>query len=423
MTTWTDRLEKVKVPENWGVVLIPVLLVVFNAYFLQGRFSLGKLLITGMIGYWLSTGPIFKNRVVPALLYLLTVVIASFFSADVWLSFWGIFGTYSHGLLAAMVLIPFYVCFDISSRPAIEKGIRVGAVIMSLVGIGQRFGVGWCPFPLFTGDRVYATLGSPIDVGAICALCFPFARTAPEKVLLVLCLWASGSRGAWIATALGAIYYYWPVISPRIRIWGLILSGVGLISAMTYRPPSDLGRVAVYHAAVSSFFARPWLGWGPGNFLMVAELWRNPLWDEVYGPTTQDHAHNLFLEALSTSGIIGFIGLCILLWILWSRSDRPARSGLLGLFIVGMLNPLFMASKAIALMLCASSEKKEPATKPQIMFVKSMSLISLALVFMLIHWDIMIKVHGKYPWSVSSIISAYYLGIIKETPTRLKFKL
>ena len=340
-------------------IAIPLLLLTFYGYTLSGHWSLGKLVIVALVGLWLALGPVYRAGVFP-LAYLAAITTTTLTSADVWLSTWSLWGTYTSGLICALALIPYWACIDPRHRPGLETGIRVGAFIMATVGLLQWAGVSWLtPDELFTGRRVYATLGSPIYVGAAAALCYPYCKSQIEKLFLVAVLVASGSRGAWVAVACGTIYLNWPRFTIRARTWGLVAVGAGLIGALWLRPVSDLGRIVTWAAAIDAFKARPWFGWGAGNFLMVAEIWRNPAWLEVYGQTTQDHAHNLFLEAAACSGLLGISGIAGLLYALWTGSDRVTRSALLGVFLVGMLNPLPMVVKALCLALAASCSTED----------------------------------------------------------------
>lgn len=404
------------------------LLLTFYGFTLSGPFSLGKLVITALVGLWLVLAPTpLPLRVSPwPAAYLAAITLTTLTSSDLWVSVFSLYGTYQAGLLAAVCLIPYWACVTTSQRSGIEQGIRWGTALTGILAVAQYAGIaGATPFPLPL-HRVYSTLGSPVYLGAAIALCFPFAKTPTEKVLALATLWMTGSRGAWMAVAAGAVYTRWPTISARVRVWGLTAISAGLVAAMYLRPPSDLGRVVTWAAAVDAFHLRPLVGWGAGNFLMVAALWRNPAWVEVYGVTTQDHAHNLFLEAASTSGIVGLSTLCGLLWTMWIRSDRVARSSLLGVFIVGLLNPLPLVVKALCLALVASSPSHlQPAIRSSPVIsriVKIYFILAFFAVAWLVHLDRVMTFYGDTPWSFSSVKAAYYVGIIKEVVTREKFK-
>ena len=401
----------------------PIFLILFYGFTLSGVYSLGKLVAVGWVGAWLAFGGV--KRIGLPVLYLAVLTLTTITSADPWVSIWHLWGTNTCGLLAALVLVPFWACVGPGERGGIENGLRVGGLLMAVIGLLQLVPIPWLtPFPLFTGNRVYSTLGSPIYLGAVAVLCFPFMRSKIEQGLIVAVLLASGSRGAWIATALGWAYLNWDNLSPRVRTWGSILGLAGITGAFWYRPLSDLGRVVTWGAALDGFMTRPWFGWGAGNFYTVAAVFRTPAWDEAYGNTTQDHAHNLFLEAASTSGVLGLLGISVLLFSLWKNSDRIARSSLLGVFVVGMLNPLPMVAKALCLALAASSKVEEiNFRKTTPLLVKGVSAISFLAVAWLIHLDRMMTFYGDVPWGFYSAKAAYYTGLIKEKIERRQFKL
>lgn len=405
---------------------IALFLIAFFGFTLSAPFSLGKLLAVSLCGVWLALGRCRRLGVWP-LFYIASIVLTTWTSPDLQVSALGLWGTYNTGLLCALSLVPFWTHVGAEDRVALERGIRWGALLMVAVGLCQKFGVALLtPYPLPTGERVYSTLGSPIYVGAVGALCMPFCKSLYERGLLIALLWATGSRGAWLAVAIGAIYEAWPQISARLKLWGMVATGGGLIAAMTLRPPSDLGRIAVWAAAWDAFKARPWLGWGAGNYLMVAELYRNPLWEEVYGKTTQDHAHNIFLEAMAQSGIVGLVALCGLLCSLWmnTRECRTTRAALLGCFIVGLLNPLPMVAKALALMLAATCAEETRVTNRALSSLyRALFLGVFFVTAFLVHCDRLVTFYGAESWSFSSVKAAYRAGIIKEVVERRRFKL
>ncbi len=88
---------------------------------------------------------------------------------------------------------------------------------------------------------------------------------------------------------------------------------------------SVMERLAHWIAAVRMWEISPWLGVGPGNYAVVYDSVRLPQWTEALG-----HAHNIYLNTLAESGMIGLMGFVILwgglaLW-LWGRI-RPRESG------------------------------------------------------------------------------------------------
>lgn len=72
---------------------------------------------------------------------------------------------------------------------------------------------------------------------------------------------------------------------------------------------SVIERIAHWVAALRMWEMAPWLGVGPGSYEAVYPLVRLPRWEEALG-----HAHNVYLNVLGETGIIGFTAFLIL-WI------------------------------------------------------------------------------------------------------------
>lgn len=102
-------------------------------------------------------------------------------------------------------------------------------------------------------------------------------------------------------------------------------------------------RMAHWVAAVRMWEGAPWLGVGPGNFNTVYPTVNLPLWEEPLG-----HAHNIYLNTLAESGVIGFAAY-LSLWVvvigwLWRQRgvalwEQPERSQMdwRGAFAIGVL--------------------------------------------------------------------------------------
>lgn len=155
-------------------------------------------------------------------------------------------------------------------------------------------------------------------------------------VLIAAGLLASWSRGAWLGALAGAIVVLL-VFSRRtallVGLATLALLGATLLgalnpawmpTALTARlqdlpayfglvnvldqPVTDenfavLERLAHWVAALRMFAMSPWLGIGPGNYATLYPLVHLPVWDEPLG-----HAHNIYLNVLAETGLLGMAG-------------------------------------------------------------------------------------------------------------------
>ena len=168
---------------------------------------------------------------------------------------------------------------------------------------------------------------------------------------------ASWSRGAWLGAAVGVGI----VLVLRSRT-AAIISGVTLLAVLVAllfgilnpalapaplvervqdipayfgmtdalnQPVTDanyavLERLAHWTAAQRMWESAPWLGVGPGNFNTVYPLVRLPRWDIALG-----HAHNIFLNVLAETGILGLLAYTCLLAtaavFVWRRFRSASR--------------------------------------------------------------------------------------------------
>ncbi|HXF62410.1 MAG TPA: O-antigen ligase family protein [Caldilineaceae bacterium] len=185
---------------------------------------------------------------------------------------------------------------------------------------------------------------------------------------------ASWSRGSWLGAAAGVLVVLLAYSRRTALLVGaailLALSGalVGLINpalapaALTARladlpayvgagnvldqPVTDenfavLERLAHWLAAVRMFSTAPWLGVGPGNYSIVYPEVRLPLWEEPLG-----HAHNIYLNLLAESGLVGLAAF-LMLWgsaAVWvgrqTYPGAPADDGWRRALAVGVLGVL-----------------------------------------------------------------------------------
>lgn len=184
-------------------------------------------------------------------------------------------------------------------------------------------------------------------------------------------LFASWSRGGWLGAAAGAMI----VLTLRSRqamalgvsgalvlIFVLLLGSAlpswvpapvadrfqdipayfGLTDVLS-QPVTDenfaiIERMAHWVAAVRMWENAPWLGIGPGNYNTVYSTVNLPRWDEPLG-----HAHNIYLNTLAESGLVGFVAylclwLVVILW-LWQQRNRALRrqAGWTSALIIGIL--------------------------------------------------------------------------------------
>lgn len=180
-------------------------------------------------------------------------------------------------------------------------------------------------------------------------LCAAFYTAS--SVVIVAGMLASWSRGGWLAAA-GALL---AVLAVRSR-FGIAVAGavaavlvvavplaapfvpaklaVRVQGAMEILRPGELmsqpvtddnfallERLAHWVAGFRMWDSAPWLGIGAGNYAVVYENVRVPVWPEPLG-----HAHNLYINILAETGIIGLAAFAIMWASLAVWSWRRGRS-------------------------------------------------------------------------------------------------
>jgi putative inorganic carbon (hco3(-)) transporter len=177
--------------------------------------------------------------------------------------------------------------------------------------------------------------------------------------IVALGLLASWSRGGWLGATAGVVL----VISFRSRralilsiaggllLFALILIGgltpnwipapvaerladlpayfgVGLMEVVAQPVTDDnfavIERLAHWIAALRMWEISPWLGIGPGNYVTIYAEVNLPQWEDPLG-----HAHNIYLNVLAESGLIG-LAAYLLFWGLvigWLWRQLAATSG------------------------------------------------------------------------------------------------
>ncbi|RME13987.1 MAG: O-antigen ligase domain-containing protein [Ardenticatenia bacterium] len=187
--------------------------------------------------------------------------------------------------------------------------------------------------------------------------------------LMLLALFFSLSRGAWIGAA-AAVLVVSMLLSRRAFV-GTLLAGVagalflalggwayvplpirerltdflpyvGLVDVRAIevndRTFAIVERLAHWYAAVGMFADFPWLGGGIGNYAARYPMYKLPPWDDPLG-----HAHNIYLNVAAETGLVGLSAYLLFwaaaLWLAW-RAVRQTTGlwrgmaiGALGAFV------------------------------------------------------------------------------------------
>ncbi|MDQ4077043.1 MAG: O-antigen ligase family protein [Chloroflexota bacterium] len=173
--------------------------------------------------------------------------------------------------------------------------------------------------------------------------------------IMLLALFLTLSRGAWIGAGVAAVAVS-ALLSRRAALFslflaialslGVALGGAQLLPEVLANRLTDflpyinvfnvdvrgigindqnfavIERLAHWQAAYAMWADAPWLGQGVGNYAAVYPAYLIPPWEDPLG-----HAHNLFLNTLAETGLIG-LGAYLIFWIgaLWLTFQAVRRS-------------------------------------------------------------------------------------------------
>ena len=183
----------------------------------------------------------------------------------------------------------------------------------------------------------YTTASACIGLGLIASWSRGAWLGAAGGILVVLALFhrrtaiglGFGLLALTITALLGTLNPAWipSAISGRI---GDIPAYLGLIDIRAVEVNDDnfavIERLAHWVAALRMWELSPWLGVGPGNYAHIYPSVALPRWNDPLG-----HAHNIYLNTLGETGIIGFGAFLLfwsslLGWLLQQRRRFPAQS-------------------------------------------------------------------------------------------------
>ncbi len=357
----------------WLIWLILAALLPFASAQRIGPATLTDLLVGVGVALWVADGA--RRRTLPlhwspvaklAMLYTVLLLVSTSFAIDLgegvrevikWLEL-------------PMILLAVPAMLTVRSAQWVAAALVAAAVAQALLGLYQFvFGIGPeyfvimgrfmrasgsfeqpNPFGGFLGLALPAVLSLALWAGGrlvrggdsrlAAALWFSFYAGA--TAIIAGGLLASWSRGAWLGAATGVLI----VLVMRNRrasilsaVAGLVLSVIVLLGVFTpdalprpvvervqdipaywgltdvlSQPVTDenfsvVERIAHWVAAQRMWIQSPWFGVGPGNYAVVYPSVRLPQWEEALG-----HAHNIYLNVLGESGLVGLTAY-LMLWV------------------------------------------------------------------------------------------------------------
>lgn len=198
---------------------------------------------------------------------------------------------------------------------------------------------------LLIGAGLVASWSRGAWLGAVAALLTVLAFW--NRTTLTALVAATGAGG--VAGLLGALNPAWIPAALTSRL-GDLPAYLGLVDILRQEVNDDnfavIERVAHWVAALRMWAQAPWLGVGPGNYAWVYPQVALPRWPDPLG-----HAHNIYLNLLAETGLIGLIThllvwAALLFWLIQVilRMPGASRSRALGVGVLGMVAHLAVHS-------------------------------------------------------------------------------
>jgi putative inorganic carbon (HCO3(-)) transporter len=226
------------------------------------------------------------------------------------------------------------------------------ALSLALWGWGQSWASRFARPAILLWTLFYAGAALLISAGIVASWSRGgwFGATAATVVVLVVrsrrALLISGGAAMLLAVAL-LLGFITPELVPAAisnRLQDVpTLFGMGDV---LHQPVTDenfavVERLAHWAAALRMWSLSPWLGVGPGNYATVYPLVRLPQWEEPLG-----HAHNIYLNVLGETGLLGLalylaLWLVALVWLIrWWRAYRRQENSWQAALTLGVIGVL-----------------------------------------------------------------------------------
>jgi len=286
------------------------------------------------------------------------------------------------------LVVLFGVITNMLADRRVVRGVLLSLVAACTVRAGlQVLGIGATAHELWTGGSRVTLLGQNPNLSAIILSAglvvlvglqaggggaVPRLRFLawPAGILIGTALIQTGSRGGLLCAGVGLAAYTFRGRSPgqRVRNGLMAITAVAGLAWAAARSPMMrarfeqaeggqlAGREIIYPSALEMFGERPLLGWGPidNQFEIARRI------DERSRPRRD--AHNLVLELLTATGVVGatpfLVGLCLCVGAAWRARRGPLGAlplALLGAVMAGTVTGTWIAAKILWLALAVAA--------------------------------------------------------------------
>lgn len=281
--------------------------------------------------------------------YFGIMILTSFLGVDFYRSLWGT-EERGLGLFTQLHFVVFFVMLRSLFREECDRErllffTIISGILLSAIALLRLKGI--LIFDVDLGLRLSSTLANPIFFASVLLIYFVFAvyLAAKKKGIMArgfyglsaigffLMLISTQTRGAVLALGVGAIFF---IISSSLnsssKIARSILAALLVLLAIfisvfwlnresqfvqhipilnrfsNLTDTTASTRVLAWKVALKAWKEHPLLGWGPENFHIAFNKYYNPrLLEFSYYETWWDRPHNMVLEVLLHTGLIGLI--------------------------------------------------------------------------------------------------------------------
>jgi O-antigen ligase len=288
-------------------------------------------------------------------------------------------------LLTLMVQIFFLMWsgYNLMRYERIMKTALMTLVIScSTISVMQLLGVAQTQWEFYdVGSRTSVLGQNPnnmannISLGLVALMGFAFGRNktspwakyvaAPLAVIMVGAIIDTGSRGALIALGIGfaAFAIRGKTLWAKAKSLIIVLAVLGGLVLAVLQTPSlvsrykqtlngnDMsGRENIFPTAWGMFKEKPFIGWGPIDNMYELGRRLQIMYGGPVGPDGSKDTHNMFLGALTSTGLFGTIPLliCVILCLLAAWRARRGSQGVLPIVMVVTVILINMSGNWIA---------------------------------------------------------------------------
>ena len=336
-------------------IVTELMILVYLILLIQGRADLPK-------NNWINWSLI---------IFLVVLGIVTVTSTDPFISFWGSvnrlmgYVTWLHLVAYSLVVSATVTSKDDSLR--LLRVIILASLFVEIYGVGQYFG--WSAIVDSQGQRIDSVMTNPLFLASYLLIVIPI--TLFHTLLTKLSFWrwlgvaaillqgwlisVTASRGAFVALAFAGVtilimlslirksYKFWlasiltvvllvslyiTVCSYRESAWVKQSTVLRRISEINLTHASAQVRVTAWQQGIEAWRQKPFLGWGLENQLSANNA-TYKAHTEKYGikETLFDRFHNLVVDWLVTTGLVGLLAYLILLMsVLWATVQYLYRA-------------------------------------------------------------------------------------------------